>query len=39
MEERYIASVDLGTSKLAVCVACIQDQNVQIIYYKESPSA
>lgn len=38
MEERYIASVDLGTSKLAVCVARIQDQNVEVIYYKESPS-
>ena len=38
MEERYIASVDLGTSKLAVCVARIQDQDVQVIYYKESPS-
>lgn len=38
MEERYIASVDLGTSKLAVCVGRIQDQNVEVIYYKESPS-
>ena len=38
MEERYIASVDLGTSKLAVCVARILDQDVQVIYYKESPS-
>lgn len=38
MEDRYIASVDLGTSKLAVCVARIQDQNVEVIYYKESPS-
>lgn len=38
MEERYIASVDLGTSKLAVCVTRIQDQNVEVIYYKESPS-
>lgn len=38
MEERYIASVDLGTSKLAVCMARIQDQNVEVIYYKESPS-
>lgn len=38
MEERYIASVDLGTSKLVVCVARIQDQNVEVIYYKESPS-
>ncbi len=39
MEERYIAAVDLGTSKLAVCVASIQNKDVQIIYYKESPSA
>ncbi len=38
MEERYIASVDLGTSKLAVCVARILDQDVQVIYYRESPS-
>lgn len=38
MEERYIASVDLGTSKLAVCVARVQDQNVEVIYYKESAS-
>ena len=38
MEERYIASVDLGTSKMAVCVARIQNQDVQVIYYKESPS-
>ena len=38
MEERYIASVDLGTSKMAVCVARIMDQDVQVIYYKESPS-
>ena len=38
MEERYIASVDLGTSKLAVCVARVQDRNVEVIYYKESPS-
>lgn len=38
MEERYISSVDLGTSKLAVCVARVQDQNVEVIYYKESPS-
>ena len=38
MEERYIASVDLGTSKLAVCVARVQEQNVEVIYYKESPS-
>lgn len=38
MEERYIASIDLGTSRLAVCVARIQGQNTQVVYYKESPS-
>ena len=38
MEERYIASVDLGTSKVAVCVARVLKQDVQVIYYKESPS-
>lgn len=38
MEERYIASVDLGTSKLAVCVARILGHDVQVIYYKETSS-
>ena len=38
MEERYIASADLGTSKISVCVARIENQDVQVIYYKESPS-
>ena len=39
MQERYIATVDLGTSKLALCVAKVVGENVQIIYYKERPSA
>ena len=38
MQERYIATVDLGTSKLALCVAKVTGDNVQIIYYKERPS-
>ena len=38
MEERYIASVDLGTSKFAVCVARVQGEDIQVVYYKESPS-
>ena len=38
MEERYIASVDLGTSKFAVCVARVQGKDIQVVYYKESPS-
>lgn len=38
MQERYIATVDLGTSKLALCVAKVAGENVQVIYYKERPS-
>ena len=38
MDERYIASVDLGSSKIAVSVAEIDGNNVQIVYYKEIPS-
>ena len=38
MQERYIATVDLGTSKLALCMAKVVGENVQIIYYKERPS-
>lgn len=36
--ERYIAAADLGTSKLALSVAKIVGDDVQIIYYKERPS-
>lgn len=38
MQERYIAAVDLGTSKIAVSVAKIDGLDVQLIYYKETPS-
>ena len=38
MEDRHIVSIDLGTSKIAVCVAKINGNDVQIIYYKETPS-
>lgn len=38
MEERYIASVDLGTSKLGLCVARVKGDDVQVVYYKETPS-
>lgn len=38
MQERYIATVDLGTSKLALCVAKVTGENIQILYYKERPS-
>jgi len=39
MEERYIASLDLGTSKFALTVARINGDDVQILFYRESPSA
>ncbi len=38
MEDRHIVSIDLGTSKIAVCVARVNGNDVQIIYYKETPS-
>lgn len=38
MDERYIASVDLGSSKIAVSVAEINGSDVQIVYYRETPS-
>ena len=38
MEERYIATADLGTSKIAVGIARVVDRDIQVIYYKETPS-
>ncbi|MCR5520214.1 MAG: cell division protein FtsA [Bacteroidales bacterium] len=38
MEDRYIATVDLGTSKLALSVAKITGDNAEILYYRERPS-
>ena len=38
MDERYIASIDLGSSKIAVSVAEIDGSNIQIVYYREIPS-
>ncbi len=39
MTDRHIVAIDLGTSKLAVTVAKVTGRDVQIVYYKESPSA
>ena len=39
MEERYIAAVDLGSSKIAITVAKVTGNDIQIQYYKETPSA
>ena len=38
MEERYIASVDLGTSKIALAVSRIDGDNAQVIYFAQTPS-
>jgi len=38
MEERYIATADLGSSKIAVSVTKVQDQNIQLLYYRETAS-
>ena len=38
MEQKHIAALDLGTSKIALAVAEVSGQNVQVIYYSETPS-
>lgn len=38
MDDRYIAAVDLGSSKIALTVALINGNDVEIQYYKEVPS-
>ena len=39
MEEKNIVAIDLGTSKIALTVAKVNGNDVQIAYYKEMPSA
>ncbi len=39
MEEMNIVAIDLGTSKIALTVAKVNGNDVQIAYYKEMPSA
>lgn len=38
MKERYIATVDLGTSKLALAVARVAEDASEVLYYKQIPS-
>ena len=38
MEEKNIVAIDLGTSKIALTVASVSGEDVQIVYYKEMPS-
>ena len=37
--ERHIVAIDLGSSKVSVTVAKVNGQDIQVVYYKESPSA
>lgn len=39
LTETHIAALDLGTSKTALTVAKVDGKDVQIVYYKETPSA
>ena len=38
MEDRYIVSIDLGTFKIALAVACVSGNDTRIVYYKETPA-
>lgn len=38
MLEKHIVAIDLGSSKIALTVAKVDGNDVQIVYYKESPS-
>ena len=38
MQERYVATADLGSSKIALSVSKISGDDIQVIYYKETPS-
>ena len=39
MTDKHIVAIDLGTSKIALTVAKVNGKDVQIVYYKETPSA
>ncbi len=39
MEEKNIVTIDLGTSKIALCVAKVNGDDIQVVFYKETQSA
>lgn len=39
MEDRHIVAIDLGSCKVALTVARITEDDIQVIYYKEARSA
>ena len=38
-DERYLTAIDLGSAKIGICVALVQEDDVTIVHYKEVPSA
>lgn len=38
MEDRYLVAIDLGSSKLAITIARVDGNNVQVVYYSEHES-
>ena len=36
MEEKNIVAIDLGTSKIALTVAKVNGDDIQVVYYKEA---
>lgn len=38
MTDKHIVAIDLGTSKIALTVARVSGRDIQIVYYKETPS-
>ena len=36
--DRHIVAIDLGSSKIAMTVAKVNGDDIQVIYYKETPS-
>ncbi len=39
MEEKYIATLDLGSSRITLTVAKASGDDLQILYYNSAPSA
>ena len=37
--DRHIVAIDLGSSKMSITVAKVNGEDIQVVYYKESPSA
>ena len=38
MDEKYIVAIDLGSYKVALLVAKVNGDDIQVVYYKETPS-